>query len=1005
MPQDLWELYTSSECCRAVHFRKRCRTYNNTTAFSSLGITYDETLAKSNKGIYTLRIQGAVYHFIRDLMPVEGHGRQLQLYFYDPENELQNRLSQSAAIWNEITDVPVAQPHDIRVYAFSGKTHCVHYYYGCYDQLQYLLLFPYGESGWHTGIRRVSLASVATHARSRQQCSRQEIVYPRSHHSGDSILAVELENLEAFEDMRRRYLNALALAMWRIYALILTNPNASKTQLTGFFSLNALSPIVAGMKLLYKDFPRFFVWDATKKFWHRRVRGICIGRLVSVSPLDGERYFLRLLLNHICAPTSFQYLRIYEGILYPTFRAAALARGLLNSDTAAENSLTEASSYQMLYSLRRLFATLLIYNTPYNPRALWDAFKMLMADDYIVLRKYTEQEAFLKTLQSIDNLLQSAGRTIDEFGMVDFIIGASKEQLQGQDFDQEQNYPVSDFDLNSITMLNSEQREAFKQIIQTLDGNHAATFFIDGPAGSGKTFLYRALLAAVRSKHFIALAVASSGVAASLLPGGRTAHSRFKLPIIVEDEACTISKQSVHARVIIAAKLIIWDEASMAHRKSIEAVDALLRDLMENDLPFGEIFAIELFSDFPVEAEVSIVNKTEPRTSPQSSSIRFQKLLLADNKENRVEGMVYRGDIDLLKNSLRLHQTYLISNAVVRPIKPRFENPLTNNKYQWILGARTTILATDEDAISSSELAPTFTQSDHFRDFLGTRTLISAAAIIIDGHAPRTVTAKGKQNTLHEYAAVDEQLRSFIITLWNDAAPDDVYNLLNSTKERHIIAALNFSVTDFHNISLSSTSASVVLINSSIERVPVIHKEKINVLQQQGDVFKRAQTNFSSDPDIFTSIQTLLTTEQPNRSDLLVRGKLARTNQNFIYPCCAKCHRLTTAAYGNLFECHSCNEIKSAIPRFRFSLLIYDDSGEIEVTVFGDEGEKIMQMSAPEFLNKYCNDDDPAHVPEISASSNPETAAAPSTAKEHPRSDTHPSSSSRGRASKAKKIE
>ncbi|KAL6570103.1 hypothetical protein OROMI_014617 [Orobanche minor] len=342
-------------------------------------------------------------------------------------------------------------------------------------------------------------------------------------------------------------------------------------------------------------------------------------------------------------------------------------------------------------------------------------------------------------------------------------------------------------------------------------------------------------------------------------------------------------------------------------------------------------------------AKVSIVNKTEPRTSSQPSLIRFQKLLLADSKENRVEGMVYRGDIDLLKNSLRPHHTYLISNAVVRPIKPGFENPLTNNKYQWILGARTAILATNNDAISSSELAPTFTHSDHFRDFLGTRTLISAAAIIIDGHAPRTVTAKGKQNTLHEYAAVDEQ--------------------------------------------------------------SVIHKEKINVLQQQGDAFKRAQTNFSSDPDTFTSIETLLSTEQPNRSDLLVRGKLARTNQNFIYPCCAKCHRLTTAAYGNLFECHSCNEIKSAIPRFRFSLLIYDASDEIEVTVFGDEGKKIMQMSAPEFLTKYCNDEDPAHVPEISASSNPETATALSTAKEHSRSDTHPSSSSRGRASKAKKIE
>ncbi|KAL6571409.1 hypothetical protein OROHE_003052 [Orobanche hederae] len=357
-------------------------------------------------------------------------------------------------------------------------------------------------------------------------------------------------------------------------------------------------------------------------------------------------------------------------------------------------------------------------------------------------------------------------------------------------------------------------------------------------------------------------------------------------------------------------------------------------------------------------AKVSILNKTEPRTSSQPASIRFQKLLLADNK-------------------------------IVRPVKPGFENPLTNNKYQWILGARTAILATDEDALILSKLAPTFTYSDQFRDFLGKRTLISTAAIIIDSHPPRTVMAKGKENTLHEYAAVDELLNPFIITLWNDAAPDDVYNLLSSTKERHIIAALNFSVTDYHNISLSSTSASVVLIKSNIERVQdlqkwgvlCIHKERIDVLQQQGDVFRQAQTIFGHDPETFTSIEMLLTTEQPNRYDLLARGKLARINQNFIYPCYAKCHRLTTAAYGRLFECHSCHENRNAIPRFRFSLLVYDDSGEIEVTVFGNEGEKIMQMSANDFMNKYCNNERTANVLELFASQKNETTSLPSTTK------------------------
>ncbi|KAL6580399.1 hypothetical protein OROMI_008423 [Orobanche minor] len=71
---------------------------------------------------------------------------------------------------------------------------------------------------------------------------------------------------------------------------------------------------------------------------------------------------------------------------------------------------------------------------------------------------------------------------------------------------------------------------------------------------------------------------------------------------------------------------------------------------------------------------------------------------------------------------------------------------------------------------------------------------------------------------------MDELLRPFIITFWNDTAPDDVYNLLDHVKDRHIIAALNFNVTEYHNILLSSTSASVVLLNSKNERVQALQQ-------------------------------------------------------------------------------------------------------------------------------------------------------------------------------------
>ncbi len=51
------------------------------------------------------------------------------------------------------------------------------------------------------------------------------------------------------------------------------------------------------------------------------------------------------------------------------------------------------------------------------------------------------------------------------------------------------------------------------------------------------TFLYKSLLATVRARGDIALAVASSGIAALLLQGGRTAHSRLKIPIPVHSSS------------------------------------------------------------------------------------------------------------------------------------------------------------------------------------------------------------------------------------------------------------------------------------------------------------------------------------------------------------------------------------------------------------------------------------------------------------------------------------
>jgi hypothetical protein len=62
-------------------------------------------------------------------------------------------------------------------------------------------------------------------------------------------------------------------------------------------------------------------------------------------------------------------------------------------------------------------------------------------------------------------------------------------------------------------------------------------FFVDGQGGAGKTFLYNVILAKVRSGGKVALALASSGIAALLLDDGTTAHSRLGLPIPIDADS------------------------------------------------------------------------------------------------------------------------------------------------------------------------------------------------------------------------------------------------------------------------------------------------------------------------------------------------------------------------------------------------------------------------------------------------------------------------------------
>ena len=215
---------------------------------------------------------------------------------------------------------------------------------------------------------------------------------------------------------------------------------------------------------------------------------------------------------------------------------------------------------------------------------------------------------YKKCLIQIQEMLMSNGRCLKDY--------PSLPQLDISDVQTFNNrFIVDELQYNKEEMakehdilfkaLNDEQIHVYQDIMTVVVSKKGGFFFLYGYGGTGKTFMWKTLSATLRSKGIIVLNVASSGISYLLVPGGKTTHFTFCIPLLINDEStCNIAQGSLRAKLLMATNLIIWDEAPIINRMCFEAFDRTLRDIMRNvddannDKPFdGKAVVLEVTSD------------------------------------------------------------------------------------------------------------------------------------------------------------------------------------------------------------------------------------------------------------------------------------------------------------------------------------------------------------------------------------------------------------------------
>ncbi|KAG4909546.1 hypothetical protein JHK87_055662 [Glycine soja] len=300
---------------------------------------------------------------------------------------------------------------------------------------------------------------------------------------------------------------------------ILSKPSISDSKFLAWMNSNKC--FSEGRNLTYSQFVSKFVYNQKTR------------SLIWVPPTTGELFYLRMMLTTCKGATSFEDIRTVENVLYPTYREACFAMGFL-------------------YALFNYFL-------------------------YHLLELHIDDEELKNlTLLEIEKLLHANQKSLIDYPTMPYLEGANPAScLENSLILSELNYnndeARSEFE-NLFLSMTDEQKQIYHKIMEAVNNNER----------TGKTYIWRTLASSLRAKNQIVIMVASSGIASLLLPGGKTAHSKFKIPVsIFKDSTCNILQGSQLAELLNQTNLIIWDEAPMAHKFCFDALDQTLRDIIK----------------------------------------------------------------------------------------------------------------------------------------------------------------------------------------------------------------------------------------------------------------------------------------------------------------------------------------------------------------------------------------------------------------------------------------
>ena len=310
-----------------------------------------------------------------------------------------------------------------------------------------------------------------------------------------------------------------------------------------------------------------------------------------VRKIVGELWYFRMLLLHK-TPTSYDNLRVHEGVSYDSYQETAKAMGLLDNYNEAYYVFQEAIEleHQSPSNLRTLFVMLTMQSWPTQPfldRAENPEWVDALMMDFLEETHHNAQHAYNKLLQDIQERLDAnCNKTNADFGLPppqNARTELERERLRYDPIAERQRVTNAKARVNASghSTWTPQMSTIYNQVCEHLANGTGDLMFVQGKAGVGKTTLNRVLLAECRAQNMVGLVCAPTALAASLYENGMTCHEACKLNVVEDEqwESYSSRLKSFPGRceLLSECRLLIIDEVFNVHRGNFNAMIAALQ--------------------------------------------------------------------------------------------------------------------------------------------------------------------------------------------------------------------------------------------------------------------------------------------------------------------------------------------------------------------------------------------------------------------------------------------